>query len=314
MQMAAEIRYELGERGKDCFPLYYTERILIHAGHQKKLYLGDRSNKVCRFCGRDSSATRFSKVAHLLPQFMGNNMLFSHFECDECNALFSKYETAFTNYFGIHHTLARLKGKNKIPNYTSKKEDFRVECDAEKIGVYSGVYNDSVTIYEEKKKMTVTTIRPSYIPQDVLKCIVKIGMCAIGEQDLKYFEPTRKWLLSDSANTTISQPFSIVYYNIGGALRAKVPFVTLFQKRPNAPVPQLAVIIGYDHFKLQFFMPFDNRDSALFQGAEVVLPIQQHLVRDREDGKGLAFFWKDFSGSQKVIAEQHTFSMGILPE
>jgi hypothetical protein len=32
-------------------------------------------------------------------------------------------------------------------------------------------------------------------------------------------------------------------------------------------------------------------------------------LRVREDGQGLAFFWKDLSGIEKVVGEQQTFSM-----
>jgi hypothetical protein len=310
--VATNIQYVLAEKGKDVFPNYYVENNLIHANGKKKVFLGDREKKVCRFCRRDASEATFGQDAHLLPEFMGNKVIFSYFECDECNATFSKYETAFTNYFGIHHSLARLKGKKKVPTYDSKKEKFSIVIDDESINLLSGQGNNSVTIDEQAQVMTIKTIRPSYIPCNVLKCLVKIGLSAVKEDELVHFEQTRKWLIDKSAeNARVQQPCSIVYYNIGGGLRTEFPFVALLNKRKEAPVPNSAVLISYEHFKFQFFMPLDGRDDLLMRGTKVLLPIQGLLVREREEGIGPPFFWKDLSGTEKVIGEEHVFSLGI---
>jgi hypothetical protein len=308
--MGANIEYILGEKGKDVFPAYYGEDNLIHAGHEKKVYLGERGKEFCRFCHRDPSSTKFKNDAHLLPEFTGNKILFSYFECDECNARFSKYESAFANYFNANHTFARVKGKNKIPQYKREKENFRVVPEAEETRMYAGLGNELVTIDGQTQMMTIKTIRPSYVPCDVLKCLVKIGLCAVRDRDLHYFEQTRKWLMCETdEGTRVSRPSSIIYYNIGGGLRTDSPFVVLFHKRAGMPVPQSAILIAYNHFMLQFFMPFDARDEALWNGLKVSLPIQGHVVREKADGSGLGFFWKDLSGREKVVGEEHAFSM-----
>lgn len=313
--MTANIQYVLGEKGKDVLPTYYIENNLLHAGHEKKVFLGERGKKMCRFCLRDASATTFKKEAHLIPEFTGNNILFSYFECDECNVLFSRYETAFANYFGIHHTFARLVGKNKVPQYNSKKEKFSVVPSDDTISMFSGEGNNSVTIDEQSQTMTIKTIRPSYIPRDALKCLVKIGLCAVKENELPFYEETRRWLRNEiDENVYPSYPLFIIYYNIGGGLRARSPFVVVLNKKEGAPVPQSTVLIAYDHFKFQLFMPFDTRNQQLWEGPKVLLPIQGHLVREREDGKGLSFFWKDLSGTAKVVGEEQTFSMGTARE
>ncbi|HEX5170800.1 MAG TPA: HNH endonuclease [Cyclobacteriaceae bacterium] len=181
--MTTNIAFVPGEKGKDVFSTYYVQDNLIHAGHQKKIFLGNHTKRVCRFCRRDTSSTTFRQDTHLIPELMGNNILFSYFECDECNARFSKYESAFANYFNINHSFARLKGKRKIPEYYSKNEKFRVVPGTEDINMHSGIGNESVTINEQTQLMTIKTVRPSYIPCDVLKCLVKIGLCAIFSSD-----------------------------------------------------------------------------------------------------------------------------------
>lgn len=178
--------------------------------------------------------------------------------------------------------------------------------------MFSSQSNESVAIDHNEKKIKIETIRPSYIPNQVFKCLVRIGFCAIPDSDLPFFGQTRKWLqgeLDDSAFK--SHPLFIVYYNIGGGLLAKFPFAAVLSKRDGKSVPQTTVLIGYDRFKFQFFMPFDTRDAKIFVDSQVSLPIQDQLIRVREDGKRLAFFWRDFSGFEKVVGEKHTFSMGF---
>lgn len=57
----------------------------------KIIYLGDETNKICRFCGKTEPEVKFEKRAHVVSEFLGNRSLFSHYECDECNERFSKY-------------------------------------------------------------------------------------------------------------------------------------------------------------------------------------------------------------------------------
>lgn len=47
----------------------------------------------CRFCGQ-ADARKFRKVAHALPESLSNKWLVSLDECDDCNAMFSRYEDA----------------------------------------------------------------------------------------------------------------------------------------------------------------------------------------------------------------------------
>ena len=89
-------------------------------------FLGDPELHTCRFCGLYTPVA-FNSVAHLLPYFMGNRTLASHFECDGCNNLFSLYEGTFANYFGISRTISQILGKSgKVPRYEDLKQGFEV--------------------------------------------------------------------------------------------------------------------------------------------------------------------------------------------
>ena len=48
------------------------------ADSDQKVFLGDKANKVCRFCGRKEGEVEFSEDAHALPNMIGNNRIFSY--------------------------------------------------------------------------------------------------------------------------------------------------------------------------------------------------------------------------------------------
>jgi hypothetical protein len=50
--------------------------------------VGNRENPRCRFCERSAPQASFSAPRLVIPEFLGNQSLFSYEECDECHALF----------------------------------------------------------------------------------------------------------------------------------------------------------------------------------------------------------------------------------
>lgn len=56
----------------------------------EKIMLGDKENRVCRFCGRTKPEVQFRKDAHAVSEMLGNKTLFTAYECDTCNGDFGK--------------------------------------------------------------------------------------------------------------------------------------------------------------------------------------------------------------------------------
>lgn len=84
----------------------------------KKVYLGDRKKRKCRFCGKPSGDTTFKMLAHALPEFIGNRTLISNDECDICNERFSRtIEDHFAKYLGLSRTLNQIRGKKGVPSF-----------------------------------------------------------------------------------------------------------------------------------------------------------------------------------------------------
>jgi len=86
-----------------------------------KSALKKEKDRLCRFCGQKYPEVSFSNRAHLMPKMIGNVDLFSDFECNECNNLFSRFETDLSYYLGISRSIIGLEDEALAPSYVAKK-------------------------------------------------------------------------------------------------------------------------------------------------------------------------------------------------
>ncbi|MDE0360368.1 MAG: hypothetical protein OXI74_04280 [Rhodospirillaceae bacterium] len=100
----------------DFYVKYYgaTEPLILRPG--RKVVLGDRNNRVCRFCEKSDSEVAFRLDAHAMPEALGNKSLFTNYECDDCNQFFGcGIENDLGNWSKPSRTFARIAGKNGVP-------------------------------------------------------------------------------------------------------------------------------------------------------------------------------------------------------
>lgn len=77
-----------------------------------RILLGEKG--ICRYCGGRNPKT-FRKIAHAIPEALGNKWIISADECDVCNDAFSLYEDALANSVSPLLTLGGTAGKgNKV--------------------------------------------------------------------------------------------------------------------------------------------------------------------------------------------------------
>jgi hypothetical protein len=63
----------------------------------------------------------------MIPEMLGNKYLLSDFECDECNSVFSRYESDLSCSLGIQKTLWRLLLNQKGTGFTSPSKAVTAE-------------------------------------------------------------------------------------------------------------------------------------------------------------------------------------------
>src|SRR5688500_17375532 len=84
----------------DKFMKTYIVQEFLLLDESNKHLLRPKNERICRFCGKSSSDTVFKDFAHLIPESLGNKLVFSDFECDNCNHLFGTYDNHLANFIG----------------------------------------------------------------------------------------------------------------------------------------------------------------------------------------------------------------------
>lgn len=220
--------------------------------NSKKQFLGDKDSKVCRFCGKSQSEkVTFKKKAHAISNLVGNNELFSYYECDECNRNFSRFESDYAEYFKIYHTIFKVIGKNGIPSY--KRGNSRIDVKTNKISINMCVDSPIVTIDESKKTLAVSCYR-SYVPQNVYKAILKMAITLLPQSEIVNVEKQIKFL---QGKITIKEGTPLpVYIRIYGGPNAnvfKIIKATLFKRKQShiQNVPGYLFLLAYHNICIQ---------------------------------------------------------------
>lgn len=173
---------------KNACDKYYGnyETIVSYGTNQaKNVFLGDKNNQVCRFCGCKKGEVTFKKEAHALSNLIGNDRLFSYYECDDCNGKrFSKYESEFSNYMKLLHCLSQVKGKRGIPSYKSRKDDFTRIDIKDFISVLQKEDETAIVHLDKKNKVIHFKGKRTYTPVNVYKCLLKMALTVMPDSEL----------------------------------------------------------------------------------------------------------------------------------
>src|ERR1017187_3995244 len=167
----------------------------------KQRTIGQSDPRRCRFCGKQKPEVSFRKKAHALPELVGNHVLVSLHECDSCNELFGRtIEDSFAKWTAFQRLVSGIGGKRGVPSYKSK--DRKVECDANK-GSLNVVLKDestSVDFDPVSRRLTMTGDIQPHIPRFAYKCLVKMALSVMPDEDVMNFRAALEWLrLEDPA-------------------------------------------------------------------------------------------------------------------
>ena len=165
----------------------YYPLVCYHLNIEDEIMLNDSLAGKCRFCGKSAPDVKFKKTAHAIPHFIGNRILKSSYECDDCNLMFSKLESNFSQFMSFYHTFAHVSrgGGAKIPKFrTNSSELSSIEVGDNGIDIkcYEGE-GLIPEIDEQNCTLTLKTYR-SYVPLNVYKIFIKMALTIIPEQEL----------------------------------------------------------------------------------------------------------------------------------
>jgi hypothetical protein len=255
---------------------YFNDYDLI-----KELYLTDEKKiilqrsdkkKICRFCDGEAPTATFAKEAHAIPEALGNNSLFSEYECDRCNEQFGEsIENDFGKWSKPMRTMMRVKGKNGVPTIKwGSSNRNRIEFISNQLEISTLEDAPFFEIDEPNKSVNFKIKRDPYIPLGVLKTFYKIALTLIPEDEIINFTDAITWLkTSYDCTSEIKTP--VIHAFIPGPIANNIVRLRLHRlKNIDASLPYMFLVLMYGNDVFQIFIP-SSKDS-LISGENFEIP------------------------------------------
>jgi hypothetical protein len=290
----------------------YIPHKTYHLNTSERISLGDKDKKRCRFCNKTTPEVQFNSVAHAIPEFVNNHNLISYYECDSCNSKFARtLETHMGDYMNPFHTMSQVKGKKGVPSYSKGGEKSRIDLKdgAIRIESHDGERN-IFEINEEKKTITIKSIRATYIPIAIYKCLTKMALTIMNEDELINFKSTLEWINEEQH---VNSRFSInnlkcIFSFTPGPLPHDFTTCTLFRRKEvhKDNVPYMIFLLAYGNYTFQIYLPMSDKDS----GDAMVVPIPTPFDIKNEYGTP-KYKILDFASKEKVKNEEVRLQMSF---
>ncbi len=227
-------------------------------------YLGSKNNRVCRFCEKDETKTKFSFDAHAIPELLGNKSLFTTYECDDCNHFFgSGIENDLGNWTKPSRTLSRIQGKRGVPSIKKHGKEQRWRIDYDNDGFHFQHYESDPHFFidEQMRQVTFELTRDVFTPAAVLKAFVKIGLTLLPCEEVHNFKETLFWIRQPHQTKPYVTDFPIIHTFQTGPMRNDL-IVAMILRRKEAivNVPYAFLVLGFGNDVYQVFIPCPKRD------------------------------------------------------
>lgn len=276
----------------------------------KRTILGDKKF-VCRFCSKAKPDAKFKKAAHALPHLIGNNSLFTHYECDDCNQHFGNtIECHYASFMHLDHTFSGIVGKNGIPKF--KASDATIESTGTFID-WKEVPHENMQLDQKNGKVIITQQIPTFVPVAVYKCLVKMALTILPEAYFHGFDNTISWLKEVDHSQT-SFPFTKLSILTGTAttrtqFKEITAVVAMRKEELNLGIPKFVFRLTYGNFL--FFLPIPlHRDDKMADW--ITIP---YLPTTMDLGLGFettTYHMIDFSYREPAYGLEKTFTIQDL--
>lgn len=240
---------QYGELLQEYRTLSYECEELFRVGTQ------ERKERKCRYCGKSMPEVTFKKNAHAISQALGNYKLFTNDECDTCNDQFGHSEDEFIKYISIYRTIASTELESMVKHsaefssfkLSAKENDSRLTLSSTKISKIIKT-DEKLTVYHEAGKLNFL---------EIYKTLVKFVIGLLPDEELIYFERTKKWLLNEC---------QLKLYNFKRTIfhePEEHPFINIyFRKNETKELPYLVAELHVFHLEFLYVIPGCIKDNA----------------------------------------------------
>lgn len=284
----------------------YSPLICYHLNNDNKIHLGEKKDNTCRFCGKKHPEVTFKMITHAIPEFIGNKTLISEYECDVCNSLFSQMETQMSNYMNLYHTAAQVSGKRGVPSYKpNSQQKSRIDLGLRTVNIKSVQGDDQIVHLDEEGKTLTCQGHRSYMPQMIYKCLTKMAMTIMPENELNSFTATLDWL---QGKIEYSKNLILRFRYYPGIKPLSFVSCMLFKRKDETKnVPYCLFVLAYSNFVFQIHVPCCEKD-AILDGKKVdILLVPTPL--DYNEGTMKLPINLDFSSNEKIKNERVSITL-----
>ncbi|MDH0894429.1 MULTISPECIES: HNH endonuclease [unclassified Pseudomonas] len=232
-----------------------------------KVILGDLNKRICRFCGKQSPEVTFKKVAHAIPELLGNKSIESAYECDVCNKEFGDgIENDLGNWSKPMRTLIRIRGKSGVPTLKKggDKPGWRIEYDQSRLNVTSYENDPIFEVDEKNKTVTFKLRRDAYTPVAVLKAFMKIGITLLPDNEVSNFSELIEWIKEPDHSKPYLSKCPVIYaFQPGPMPNDFIVALILRRKMTVAGYPYAFLVLGYGNEVFQVPLLSEKHDGQL---------------------------------------------------
>ncbi len=228
--------------------------------------LGSKPHR-CRFCHKTKPDVKFSKDAHVVPAFIGNRVLFSLYECDNCNERFSEFEDDLAKMTMGDRAFGQVP---KRKGYASlKPQGKKSSFERGPTGVILKQYLDEgiFTVDDENSRLIIRYDTQPFRQLGAYKALAKMAYTLLPDQELGRVEELRKWLLETDVTTQKVYGGEKGHWCYQTFVPGPAPFphpvVALLKRKEAVDAPYLMFFIAFGNWSYQIFVPCPAMDRSL---------------------------------------------------
>lgn len=273
--------------------------------------LKQKNERVCRYCGLGYPEVSFNKIAHAIPELLGNKKIISDSECDNCNQIFSVYENDLAYSLGFLRSIFQINGKAGVPKFKSPDKTFVVKEGSlpgqdKPVMVFesNGKYVKNFKVDKHNKTLSILTHKQSYKPFNVFKILTKIGICSAKAYDVPKFKKAIDLLINQTdIETSPNSVFQAFCHSIPG-FTFPSPMVLLFKKKnTEESLFTYTACIYFMNLIYQVFLVGHEDDLKMYDGqTKISFPIAPPFVDQSVfDTFGLPSFYPIDLSSKELL-------------
>jgi hypothetical protein len=267
--------------------------------------------KFCYYCG-ETNQKKFLNTPHLIPQLLGPNNHTHNNECDSCNKFFSEtYENDLQRFFlpFLITSFTKSGNTNKYPKYKPhSNSDFSIQVVRNKDGrcsIQVSNYDSDHNLVKINSNLGVSSIeipRVGYIPINVYKSLLKIGIGLLPKDMHDLYSEYTNWLMDKDASLNYLPPIiSTIFCFRTNNLKFETPTAALYEakklKLNKEEYIQHILILKCANIVLQLFFPPSKENLKIHRkNNQLVLCLDPLAINylDYMKGATMQLFYYDF--------------------